>query len=39
LSEVGNLVGPRAQTVLYTRDETRQAIPKYISGRTRYRRV
>src|SRR3712207_8421644 len=33
LSEVGNLVGPRAQTVLYTRDETRQAIPKYISGR------
>ena len=36
LSDFGNLVGPLGQTVLYSRDLTQEAIPKYISGRTRY---
>ena len=36
---VGNPVGPLAQTVLYLRQSTREAIPKYISERTSYHRV
>jgi hypothetical protein len=39
LSDVGKLVGPLNQTVLYNRHGTSEAIPKYISGRTRYLRV
>ena len=36
---VGNPVGPLAQTVLYLRQSTRKAIPKYISEKTSYHRV
>ncbi len=35
----GSLVGPLAHSVLYLRRESREAIPKYISGRTSYLRV
>ena len=33
------VVGPRTHPVLYPRDETPKAVPKYISGRTSYLRV
>ena len=36
LPEVGNLVGPLVQAVLYGRKALPEAIPKYISERTRY---
>ena len=36
LPEVGNLVGPLVQAVLYGRKVLPEAIPKYISERTRY---
>ena len=36
---VGNLVGPLAHSVLYLRRHSREAIPKYLSGRTSYRPV
>ena len=39
LSDVGNLVRPLNQTVLYRHVGTTEAIPKYISARTRYHRV
>ena len=39
LVEFGNLVGPLAHPVLYLRCSASEAIPKYISGRTSYRRV
>ena len=35
----GNLVRPLAQTELYLRHQSRQAIPKYVSGRTSYLQV
>jgi hypothetical protein len=35
----GSLVGPLAQSVLYLRCKSREAIPKYISRRTSYLRV
>ena len=35
----GSPVGPLAQTVLYLRQSTREAIPKYISEKTSYHRV
>ena len=39
LPEVGNLVGPLVQAVLYGRKALPEAIPKYISERTRYLRA
>ena len=39
LTEIGKLVGPLAQSVLYPHSETHDASPKAISGRTSYRRV
>ena len=33
------VVGPRTHSVLYPRDETPKAVPKYISGRTSYHQV
>jgi hypothetical protein len=33
------VVGPRTHPVLYPRDETPKAVPKYLSGRTSYLRV
>jgi hypothetical protein len=39
LIEFGNPVRPRAHSVLYLRDETREAVPQYISGRTSYLQV
>ena len=39
LTEVGKLVGPLAQSVLYLRNRTPEAAPKGISGRTSYHRV
>jgi len=35
----GNLVRPLAHPVLYLQKETREAVPKYISGRTSYLQV
>ena len=35
----GRLVGPLVHSVLYLRLSSREAIPKYISGRTSYFRV
>src|SRR5215213_7672691 len=39
LVDVSNLVGPLSHPVLYLRQETRDAAPKCISGRTSYHRV
>ena len=39
LANVSNLVGPIGYPVLYLRQETRDAAPKCISGRTSYHRV
>ena len=39
LVRFGNLVGPLAHPVLYPRYLNREAIPKYISGRTSYLRA
>src|SRR5215203_5634709 len=39
LVDVSNLVGPIGHPVLYLRQETRDAAPKCISGRTSYHRV
>ena len=39
LVDVSNLVGPISHPVLYLRQETRDAAPKCISGRTSYHRV
>ena len=39
LPEVGNLVGPLVQAVLYGQYALPEAIPKYISERTRYLRA
>ena len=39
LANVSNLVGPISYPVLYLRQETRNAAPKCISGRTSYHRV
>ena len=39
LTEVGNLLGPLVQSVLYLQHGTRDAAPKCISGRTSYHRV
>jgi len=39
LVDVSNLVGPIGHPVLYLRQETRDAAPKCISGRTSYLRV
>ncbi len=39
LAKVSNLVGPIAYPVLYLRNETRNAAPKCISGRTSYHEV
>lgn len=39
LTNVSNLVGPIGYSVLYLRQETRNAAPKCISGRTSYHEV
>ena len=39
LANVSNLVGPIGYPVLYLRQETRNAAPKCISGRTSYHEV
>jgi len=39
LIRFGSLVGPLAHSVLYLRNDSYEAIPKYISGRTSYFRV
>ena len=39
LIRVGNPVGPLALSVLYLRQSTYEAIPKYISEKTSYHRV
>ena len=39
LADFGKLVGPLDHPVLYLRQETRNAAPKCISGRTSYHRV
>ena len=39
LSDLGRLLGPRDQTVLYLRHGARDAAPKCISGRTSYHGV
>ena len=39
LAEFSKLVGPLAHPVLYLRQETRNAAPKCISGRTSYHGV
>ena len=39
LADVSNLVGPIGYPVLYLRQETRNAAPKCISGRTSYHEV
>ena len=39
LVNVSNLVGPISYPVLYLRQETRDAAPKCISGRTSYHEV
>ena len=39
LANVSNLVGPISYPVLYLRQETRDAAPKCISGRTSYHEV
>ena len=39
LADVSNLVGPIGYPVLYLRQETRDAAPKCISGRTSYHEV
>ena len=39
LKGVGNPVGPLALSVLYLRQSSRKAIPKYISEKTSYHRV
>jgi hypothetical protein len=39
LKGVGRLVGPLAQSVLYLRWTSHEAIPKDISGRTSYHQV
>ena len=39
LADFGNLVGPLGQPVLYLRQETHDAAPKCISGRTSYHGV
>ena len=39
LADFGKLVGPLGHPVLYLRQETRNAAPKCISGRTSYHRV
>jgi hypothetical protein len=39
LHGVGNPVGPLAQAVLYLRQSSHEAIPKYISEKTSYHRV
>ena len=39
LADFGKLVGPLDHPVLYLREETRDAAPKCISGRTSYLRV
>ena len=39
LIEFSKLVGPLAHSVLYLRQETRNAAPKCISGRTSYHGV
>ena len=39
LVDVSNLVGPLSHPVLYLRQETRDAAPKCISGRTSYHEV
>ena len=39
LANVSNLVGPIGYPVLYLRQETRDAAPKCISGRTSYHGV
>ena len=39
LVDFSNLVGPLDHPVLYLRQETRDAAPKCISGRTSYHRV
>ena len=39
LAKVSNPVGPIAYPVLYLRNETRNAAPKCISGRTSYHEV
>ena len=39
LINFGNLVGPLGYSVLYLRQETRNAAPKCISGRTSYHEV
>ena len=39
LADFGKLVGPLDHPVLYLRQETRDAAPKCISGRTSYHRV
>ena len=36
---VGSLVGPLVHPVLYRRQPPREAIPKYLSGRTSYHRI
>jgi hypothetical protein len=39
LADISNLVGPLNHPVLYLRQETRDAAPKCISGRTSYHEV
>ena len=39
LADFGKLVGPLGHPVLYLRQETRDAAPKCISGRTSYHGV
>ena len=39
LTGFGSLVRPLAQSVLYPRQETHKAIPKYVSRRTSYHLV
>ena len=39
LKRVGNPVGPLALAVLYLRQSSHEAIPKYISEKTSYHRV
>ena len=39
LTDFGKLVGPLDHSVLYLRQETRDAAPKCISGRTSYHEV